>query len=195
MLITVFEFLQFVFDAGEEQREPHEPVAVRLVLDLARIHPDLGNPVQAQPSLLAQWRTLAGAYAAFSQRPEAGQLHRGPAQDHEKTVEIAKEQARLDAHFGATSQCHAELITEPARAPCLIIRREVARVEERPPPAVDDFTGIGIFSWPTVAQRLVGTALLGPHLVTVVVQQFLEAVHGEQDVTALASTTGGTKPL
>src|SRR5215831_4889048 len=146
MLGTAFECLQVVFEAAEDEGGPREPVAVRLVLDLAGIHPDLGNPVQKKTGLLAQWPTLSGAYAAFLRRLETGQLQRCSAQDHEKAVEIAKEQARPDANFGATSQCPAELITEPARMQCLIAR-DVARVEEHPPPAVDDLTGIGILSW------------------------------------------------
>src|SRR5262249_37175218 len=143
-------------------------------------------------------------YVTSFRRAEAGRPQCCSAQDHEKAVEITKEQARPDANFGGAGQCPAELSTEPAKLRRLI-KRDVVRVEEHPPAAVDDFTAMEIFSWRLRAELFAGRlvflkplflkVLFLPRLVTVVASQFLEASQREDDVTALAGTTGGPKPL
>src|SRR5215469_1133911 len=191
------ESLQLVFEAGEDERGPPEPVGVRLLVHLKGVHPDLGDPVQQKAGLLGQWRVLSGANAIIFRPPEAGQLQRRSAQDYEEAVEVAAEKhAGLDADLRAPSQRPAELITEPADRRHLI-PLDATRVEKRPPSAVDDFTGEGILSRPVPAQRFNGGLAIPdlPRLVTVVVQELLEAVQGEDDVTALAGAAGGTKPL
>src|SRR5215469_8212290 len=129
------ESLQLVFEAGEDERGPPEPVGVRLLVHLKGVHPDLGDPVQQKAGLLGQWRVLSGANAIIFRRPEAGQLQRRSAQDYEEAVEVAAEKhAGLDADLRSPISLPADLPADAGGGRDRV-RRGVRAVDHREPPA------------------------------------------------------------